>query len=401
MVRYVPRLADGQRIKLSWPLALYRHDIFFWPLDPSTSPNGRRFYYSLAFVGFLIYLHLTDAELRYLRFQRSNVDAFLTGVPTCLILVESQIRSGHVLWYRAELLQLLQTYFACIYVDRNTEPKVFRKVERKLLPNRLVSSLYLMVVSGYVIAPIIMLIKRAQDYIFPMIPAYDSRPMYIFVPLTLSCVWVGLSIVNMVIGETALLCELLSHLKGRYMLLQRDMDSAIDQILAARQSPHIARQLRQVIVETLRKNVALNRFGEQLENHFTFRIFIMFACCAGLLCALSFKTIVSPTGTYIYPIWFAAKTIELLSLGEIGSDLARMTDSLSTVYYLTRWEQAIYYSSNRRENLRLMKVVAVAIELNHKPYYMTGLKYFSVSLQAVVKILQGAFSYFTFLTSIR
>lgn len=136
--------------------------------------------------------------------------------------------------------------------------------------------------------------------------------------------------------------------------------------------------------------------------------------------------------------------MELLTLGQLGSDLAFVvrvgiaslkiqydpftlqTDSLSTMYYQTQWEQVLYYSTNPRENLRLLKVVALAIELNCRTFYMTGLKYFRVSLQAVVKvvsclrltlhstlslclfrslstlqILQGAFSYFTFLTSMR
>lgn len=106
-------------------------------------------------------------------------------------------------------------------------------------------------------------------------------------------------------------------------------------------------------------------------------------------------------------------------------NLTVQTDALSTMYYQTQWEQVIYYSTNPCENLRLMKLVALSIELNCRTYYMTGLKYFRVSLQAVIKvnthifclqlfhfclsvslslslqILQGAFSYFTFLTSMR
>ncbi|EDW51848.1 GM14265 [Drosophila sechellia] len=104
---------------------------------------------------------------------------------------------------------------------------------------------------------------------------------------------------------------------------------------------------------------------------------------------------------YIYAIWFGAKTVELLSLGQIGSDLAFTTDSLSTMYYLTHWEQILQYSTNPGENLRLLKLINLAIEMNSKPFYVTGLKYFRVSLQAGLKILQASFSYFTFLTSMQ
>ncbi|XP_023173452.2 odorant receptor 35a [Drosophila hydei] len=401
MVRYVPRLADGQRVKLSWPLTIYRYNHIFWPLDASTTPFWRRFDYAMALIGSLILMLHNEAELRYLRFQRTNLDTLLTGMPTYLILVEFQLRSLHVLMYRGELHQLLQTYFGSIYVDRQTQPKLFGQIERKLLPNRLVALLYLLAVSGYVIAPITMLITKRRDFLFPMIPAFNVEPLYIFVPLILSSIWVGLIIDTLVFGETTLLCELITHLKGRYILLQQDMEASIEQILAARQRPLMAQQLRELLVKTLRQNVVLNRFGEQLESHFTVRVFIMFACSAVLLCALGFKTIASPTGTYIYPVWFGAKTVELLTLGQLGSDLAFVTDSLSTMYYQTQWEQVLYYSTNPRENLRLLKVVALSIELNCRTFYMTGLKYFRVSLQAVVKILQGAFSYFTFLTSMR
>ncbi|XP_064535402.1 odorant receptor 35a [Drosophila montana] len=401
MVRYVPRMADGQRVKLSWPLALYRLNHIFWPIDASTSSNWRRLDFAIALLGCLIFMLHNDAELRYLRFHRSNLDTLLTGMPTYVILVEAQLRALDILWHRNQLRQLLQRYFSSIYVDRDAEPQLFRQIELKLIPNRVVASLYLIAVSGYAIAPIAMLITGRKDYVFPMIPSFDAQPLYLFVPLVLSSVWVALSIDTMEFGETTLLCELVAHLKGRYELLQRDMESSIERILAAQQRPHMAQQLRELLVQTLHRNVALNRFGEQLEEHFSVRIFIMFACSAILLCTLGFKTYVSPTGTYIYPMWFGAKTVELLSLGQLGSELAYMTDSLSTMYYQSSWEQVLYYSTNPHENLRLLKVVVIAIEMNSKPYYMMGLKYFRVSLQAVLKILQGAFSYFTFLTSIR
>jgi len=62
------------------------------------------------------------------------------------------------------------------------------------------------------------------------------------------------------------------------------------------------------------------------------------------------------------------------------------TDSLSTMYYLTHWEQILQYSTNPSENLRLLKLINLAIEMNSKPFYVTGLKYFRVSLQAGLKV---------------
>lgn len=56
------------------------------------------------------------------------------------------------------------------------------------------------------------------------------------------------------------------------------------------------------------------------------------------------------------------------------------------MYYLTHWEQVLEHSINPQENLRLLKLINLAIELNSKPYYVTGLKYFRVSLQAGLKV---------------
>ncbi|EDX05148.1 GD21947 [Drosophila simulans] len=218
MVRYVPRFADGQKVKLAWPLAVFRLNHIFWPLDPSTGKWGRYLDKVLAVAMSLVFMQHNDAELRYLRFEASNrnLDAFLTGMPTYLILVEAQFRSLHILLHFEKLQKFLEIFYANIYIDPRKEPEMFRK---------------------------------------------------------------------------------------------------------------------------------------------------------------------NPMANYIYAIWFGAKTVELLSLGQIGSDLAFTTDSLSTMYYLTHWEQILQYSTNPGENLRLLKLINLAIEraylLSRGPFYVTGLKYIS------------------------
>ncbi|BFF94845.1 odorant receptor 35a [Drosophila madeirensis] len=403
MVRYVPRLADGHRVKLACPLALFRLNHIFWPLDPSTGRWGRYLDRLLAVVGCLLFLQHNDAELRYLRLEASNLnmDAFLTGMPTYLILVEAQFRSLHILLHFEELQQFLQSFYFTIYIDPRKEPEMFRRVDGKMLVNRMVSAMYGAVISGYLISPVLSVINKRKDFLYSMIFPFNTEPLSIFIPLLLSNMWVGIIIDSMMFGETSLLCELIVHLNGRYLLLKRDLEESIQTILADRQRPHMARQLKELIIKTLRKNVALNKFGEQLESQYTVRVFIMFAFAAGLLCALSFKAYTNPMANYIYAIWFGAKTVELLSLGQLGTTLAYTTDSLSSMYYLTHWEQVLEHSTNPQENLRLLKLINLAIEMNSKPFYVTGLKYFRVSLQAGLKILQASFSYFTFLTSMQ
>ncbi|EDW25423.1 GL26585 [Drosophila persimilis] len=403
MVRYVPRLADGQRVRLAWPLALFRLNHIFWPLDPSTGKWGRYLDRVLAVLGCLIFVQHNDAELRYLRAEASNLnmDAFLTGMPTYLILVEAQFRSLHVLLHFEELQRFLQRFYTTIYIDPRAEPDMFRRVDGQMLVNRLVSAMYGAVISGYLISPVLSVINRRKDFLYSMVFPFDTEPLAVFVPLLLSNVWVGIVIDSMMFGETSLLCELIVHLNGRYLLLKRDLEESIQRILAERRRPQMARQLKELIIATLRQNVALNQFGEQLEAQYTVRVFIMFAFAAGLLCALSFKAYTNPMANYIYAIWFGAKTVELLSLGQLGSSLAYTTDSLGSMYYHTHWEQVLEQSSNPLETLRLLRLIQLAIEMNSRPFYVTGLKYFRVSLQAGLKILQASFSYFTFLTSMQ
>ncbi|XP_039226419.1 odorant receptor 35a isoform X2 [Drosophila yakuba] len=421
MVRYVPRFADGQKVKLAWPLAIFRLNHIFWPLDPSTGQWARYLDKVLAVGMTLVFMLNNDAELRYLRFQarNRNLDAFLSGMPTYLILVEAQFRSLHILMHLEKLQKFLEIFYANIYIDPRKEPEMFRKVDGKMLINRMVSAMYGAVISLYLISPVFSIINKSKDFLYSMIFPFNSDPLYLFVPLLLSNVWVGVVIDSMMFGETSLLCELIIHLNGSYLLLKRDLQLAIEKILVARDRPQMAKQLKVLIIKTLKKNVALNQFGQQLEGQYTVRVFIMFAFAAGLLCALSFKAYTNPMANYIYAIWFGAKTVELLSLGQIGSDLAFTTDSLSSMYYLTHWEQILQYSTNPSENLRLLKLINLSIEMNSKPFYVTGLKYFRVSLQAVLKvsekrvqsqvhqlsavlqILQASFSYFTFLTSMQ
>lgn len=290
MTRYVPLLADGQRVKLSWPLKLYRLNHILWPLDTSTTTYWRLFDYLLTVLGFGFLLIHNDAELRYLWHNAKNLDLLLAGVPTYLILVEGQLRSPHALWHRREFRELLEKFYAKIYVDPRQYKQIFREIEKKLILNRFVSALYVFTVMGYVVAPIIMLIKQSRDYLFSMIPSFDTDPLYIFVPFILSSVWVALFIVTMVFGDTALLCELMAHLKGRYKLLQQDLDMSMERILQTRNRPLMAQQMQHVLVQTMRRNVELSRFAAQLEEQFTVRVFIMFAFSALLLCALAFKS---------------------------------------------------------------------------------------------------------------
>lgn len=56
------------------------------------------------------------------------------------------------------------------------------------------------------------------------------------------------------------------------------------------------------------------------------------------------------------------------------------------MYYLSNWEDVILNSPNTQQNVHLLKVIALAIELNQKPFSLTGFNFFSISLESVLAV---------------
>lgn len=59
---------------------------------------------------------------------------------------------------------------------------------------------------------------------------------------------------------------------------------------------------------------------------------------------------------------------------------------MTTSYYECNWENVILNSSDTKENVALLKVISMAIALNQKPLFLSGYKFFSVSLISVTSV---------------
>lgn len=115
---YRPRLPGGKPAPLNWCLKIYRWtNIICWPLEDN-APNWfclvNRFMWYFGFVSFAIH---NDAELRYLRVYFNNLDEFLTGVPTYLVLIELHLRAFSLGWRKDDVKKLLKKFYAEIYID--------------------------------------------------------------------------------------------------------------------------------------------------------------------------------------------------------------------------------------------------------------------------------------------
>ncbi|KAH8395043.1 hypothetical protein KR215_006063, partial [Drosophila sulfurigaster] len=401
-MRYQPRLRDGQAIPLPWPVAMYRrlnHTV--WPLEDGASRLVVLLEKISIFVGFLIFTLHNEVDFHYLIANRKDIDKMLTGAPTYLVLVEIQIRGFELAVRKDDFKRLLQKFYADIYVSQESQPELYTRIQRLMLGTRLNSIAYLLALFNFSLVPVLNIIYHRRDMLYQQVYLFDNTKLYFFLPLICMNYWVGIIITTMLFGELNVLGELMAHLNTRYLLLSSDLNKICKRLLEDENRDEVAAKYRRALIHIMRRNDALNQFGQEMEKEFSFRIFIMFSFSAVLLCVMGFKAYTNPAGNIVYIIWFMAKFCELLAFGMIGSILYATTDELSTMYYSCNWEQIIYRSSNARENVLLMKLVFQAIQINSRPFFLTGLKYFRVTLVAVLKIIQGAFSYFTFLTSIR
>ncbi|KAH8257170.1 hypothetical protein KR038_005165 [Drosophila bunnanda] len=401
--RYRPRLPDGELAPLPWPVALYRLlNHIAWPLEEGCGRWTVFLERVLIFLGFLVFCEHNEVDFHYLIANREDMDNLLTGMPTYLILVEMQIRCYQLAWHKDRFRELLQRFYSEIYVKEEAEPQLFAQIQRQMLATRLNSTVYLLALFNFLVVPIQNVIYHRREMLYKQVYPFDNTQLQYFIPLLGLNFWVGVIITSMLFGELNVMGELMMHLNARYVQLGQDLGRSARHLLETGGGDgDIAGSYRRALTHILRRNVALRDFADRVEEEFSFRIFVMFAFSAGLLYALFFKAYTSPSGNVAYIVWFLAKFMELLALGMLGSILLKTTDELGVMYYTSDWEQIVHQSEDVAENLRLMKLVTLAIELNSRPFFITGLKYFRVSLTAVLKIIQGAFSYFTFLNSMR
>ncbi|XP_050319963.1 odorant receptor 74a [Bactrocera neohumeralis] len=365
---YCPRLKNGKLIPLSWPVAAYRLlNHICWPLRDDAGYLLRlydRFFWAF---GFFIFMQHNDAELRYIIVNNNNLDEMLICGPTYLVLVEIHLRAFQLGLKKEAFKRFLQKFYAEIYIDESSHPKLYANIQKSLRPIWFYSLLYFSTLSSYVIMPVINYLNNVKAPLYKMYYPFDITPNPIYVAIVLSNIWVGFTVITMVSGEDNVLSEVMLHLNGRFLLLQQKLRHDAERLLHVVDDRNIADGLRRRIIEAIEENVRLYKFAEDFEREFSFRIFVNLSFSAGLLCVLGFK---------VYT-----------------------TNEMSSTFYECNWELVLLKSGDTKANVRLMKTLLLAISTSQKPFVLTGFKYFSVSLTAVLKILQGAGSYFTFLTS--
>ncbi|XP_049310316.1 odorant receptor 74a [Bactrocera dorsalis] len=395
---YRPRLKNGKLIPLSWPVAAYRLlNHICWPLRDDASYLLRlydRFFWAF---GFFIFMQHNDAELRYIIVNNNNLDEMLICGPTYLVLVEIHLRAFQLGLKKEAFKRFLQKFYAEIYIDdyfivftfilrRSSHPKLYANIQKSLRPIWFYSLLYFSTLSSYVIMPVVNYLNNVKAPLYKMYYPFDITPNPIYVAIVLSNIWVGFTVITMVSGEDNVLSEVMLHLNGRFLLLQQKLRHDAERLLHVVGDRNIADGLRRRIIEAIEENVRLYKFAEDFEREFSFRIFVNLSFSAGLLCVLGFKVYTNPMASFGFIFWICAKIMEMILVGQLGSGLIYTTNEMSSTFYECNWELVLLKSGDTKANVRLMKTLLLAISTSQKPFVLTGFKYFSVSLTAVLKV---------------
>ncbi|XP_013101482.2 odorant receptor 74a [Stomoxys calcitrans] len=399
-----PLLANGKIAPLSWEIRLFFLNVN-WPIKEHAKLFMRVYHQAMLVLGFLFFCYSNEAEMHYLVNHIDDIGLALEGLATYLILVEAHLRIYNKGFYQASFKNFLDEFYQNIYMEEYLDKETYRDIQRKLLPTKMCSYSYILTVVTYFLVPVMGFFQHSNLVPFKTIFHYDLGIWYFYVPTLLVTLWIGVAVVSHLSAESNLVATVILHLNARYLHLQQelkelqcklssDMKISTDRVLG---------EYRLAFIDIIKRNVQYNEFAQKFQKQYSFCIFVMMAFSATLLCVLGFKaaTLGMTTKNITFITWILGKIVELLVFGTLGSTLIETTNNMSSCYYMANWEDIILKSSHTLDNIKLMKLITLAIELNQKPFYLTGYNYFNVSLATVIAILQGAGSYFTFLYAFR
>lgn len=172
------------------------------------------------------------------------------------------------------------------------------------------SFMYLVALLMYILLqPIYFLSTGSRELLYKMTTRFDHRPLPIYLLCLGSNMWVGIIVASLMFGEANVISTLIFHLNGRFIIMKEKLVKRTDYILQHQGNGElIAKDFQRILVETLKENMRLNVFAQQIQDEFSFRLFVILSFMAASICALGFKVYtVSLNGTeYFFNILFIA-----------------------------------------------------------------------------------------------
>lgn len=136
-----------------------------------------------------------------------------------------------------------------------------------------------------------MISTGSREFMYKMIPAFDFTPSYAYAIMLLANIWIGTLVATQVIGEVYTIALLIFHLNGRYLLMRKYLLKNVENLLAkfGNQEECIALHFHNILVETLKENIKLNKFAQEVQEEFSFRLFIIISFMAATFCTMCYK----------------------------------------------------------------------------------------------------------------
>ncbi|XP_037941463.1 odorant receptor 74a-like [Teleopsis dalmanni] len=398
---YHPCLSSGKLAVLPWQAKL----LLFcgnWPIAADAT------WRTLIFVNLLIINNIVtgcfigETELNFIFQNRGDISLQLESATTFLILVETYLRMYYLAYTRNHFREVLTDFYRTIYVEKAVNPILYQEIQRRRIPTQVSTSFYFLTMLSFTAVPFVGLLSGQHLLPYKMLPHFDYTQWNLYLLCLYFTTHVAFCVIFQLVSESNILALLILNLNGQYMLLQAKLETLYLELEYRTNFEIAIYEFRNGLRDIIKRNQELNHFAVKLQQQYTIPIFIMMGFSAVILCTLVFMaaTIGMSTKNISYISWIIAKVIELIIFGQLGSTLLHTTNQMATAYYTCNWEEVIFRSTNANENIKLMKLIAIAINLNQRPISLNGL-FFEVSLETVVKILRASASYFTCLYAVR
>ncbi|XP_055905230.1 odorant receptor 74a-like [Eupeodes corollae] len=397
---YQPTLPDGKPITLPWQLRSFFSNVL-WPLQDNPTPKMKRI--DNIFVGFTFFSFLLAVEAATVFFINNLSDIFLSTEAFSNLVTYNDVilRLFNMAWQKNALKKLLKKFYAEIYVDEKENSEIHKKVQKTIGPINIYAWVYITSFLTFVIGPII----AAFLYNTRLLPHklefhFSLENPFVYAWIMAQLTYNGLCASLFVGGEICLLGNFVGYLCARFEIMQEELEEIDDFLISVNDSSKLAGRFLKVVDKCISRTNKLIEFAEEIQKVFSFQFFVMTAHSTLMLCVVIFQTSILDFGSakfISYVLWMVAKVFELIILGGLGSRLITTTNNISSMFYHCNWEQIVFRSTNRKDNIILMKKINAAILIYHNQIKLNGFGFFSISLEQAASLIQGAGSYFTVL----
>lgn len=288
---YNPRQKNGELVKLTWPLAFYRRaNPIAWPLEDD-NPSKKHLYFDRLIIlfAFLVFMMHTETNIHYLIIHLDDMESLSQCLPTNLLQLEMNIRIFHLAMRKNQLKKLQRYFYSEIYITPESNMDTFKRIKRQNTLARIIAIFYTTTLLNFFEDFIKNNLNGRREMLYAQVYPFDNTWLPLYIPLICLNFWLGLLVDTMLFGELNILGEFMMHLNARYIQLGKDLRLAAIGMLASEDATDIALRYKEELTKVLRRNNTLNSFAREIENQFSFRIFISFGFSAVTLCVLLFK----------------------------------------------------------------------------------------------------------------